>query len=101
MLSHFQAIIQGLRESGTFSSAIASAHSHSKKSFLSSVEGLQNKTSAVFPKSIAGESTSTQRRADSKASLATNRKILEFSDIFEMAVPPMSPPGLDDLHIGM
>lgn len=95
------AIIQGLRESGTFSSAIASAHSHSKKSFLSPVEGLQNKTSAVFPKSIAGESTSTQKRADSKASLATNRKILEFSDIFEMAVPPMSPPGLDDLHIGM
>ena len=80
---------------------IASAHSQSKKTFLSVVEGLQNKTSVVFLKSIAGESISTKRREDSKESLATNRKILELSHIFEKVVPPMSLPRLDDLHIQM
>lgn len=93
-------IIQGLRESGTFSSAIASAHSLSKESFLSSMGDLQNKTSSVLPNSILGGSTNAVNRAGSKESQAT-RRILEIADIFEKAVPPISPPApprMEDIH---
>ncbi|KAJ6835794.1 glycosyltransferase-like [Iris pallida] len=78
------AIIQGLRESGTFSSAIASAQSLSKDSFLSSMGDVHNNTSSVLTNTM------------NKESQATNRKILEIVDIFEKAVPPLSPPRLDD-----
>ncbi|KAJ6850873.1 glycosyltransferase-like [Iris pallida] len=92
-------IIQGLRESGTFSSAIASGHSLSKESFLSSMGDLQNKTSSVLPNSILGGSTNAVKRAGSKEFQAT-RRILEIADVFEKAVPPISPPAprLDDIH---
>lgn len=83
-------IIQGLRESGTFSSAIASAaQSRSKKPLLPSTGNI---TSSVH---------NSLETAGSKETHAANRKLLEFPDIFEKAVPPMSPPGPADFDMGM
>lgn len=74
-------IIQGLRESGIFSSAIANARTHSKKSNVS--DNFINKTMG------------TQGLENNLQLHATNRKVLGFFDIFEEAVPPLSPPKPD------
>ncbi|XP_008793104.3 glycosyltransferase-like At2g41451 [Phoenix dactylifera] len=91
------AIIQGLRESGVFSSAIASAQTLSKEKFLSSMEGIQNKNSSALPKLSTAASKNMTRGAGGKESYAAARKILETAVFTENAIPPISPPGLDDI----
>lgn len=89
----WQVIIQSLRESGVFSSVIASAlqEIYSKEEFLSSVESSNSSRT-----SISGVYSS--RKIGNKDSEATVRRILEFSDdyVHSMAVPPLSPPCSDD-----
>ena len=88
----FQVIIQGLKESGVFSSIIASApQSLSKKKFLASIE------------------SSNSSRADASRSLPSTRKIgthstarkalelaVDNTSSHEEAVPPLSPPTMDN-----
>lgn len=88
----FQAIIQGLRESGVFSSIITSAPtSLSKDKFFSSIE------SSNSSRAVASQSLPSRKIGRSRESKATARKALEISDIatYEVAVPPLSPPGMD------
>ncbi|XP_010917929.1 glycosyltransferase-like At2g41451 [Elaeis guineensis] len=92
------AIIQGLRESGVFSSAIASAQALSKDKSLP-MGDLQNKNSSTLPNLSIGASIATTRGAGGKESLAAARKILETIVFTENAIPPTSPPGLDDVQI--
>ncbi|KAJ9685508.1 hypothetical protein PVL29_017521 [Vitis rotundifolia] len=90
------AIIQGLRESGVFSSVIASAPTTlSKDKFLSTI-GSTNSSRAV-----ASESLPSRKFGRSKESQATARKALEIADAasHKAAVPPLSPPGMDDKHL--
>ncbi|KAJ4969605.1 hypothetical protein NE237_002704 [Protea cynaroides] len=90
------AIIKGLRESGAFSAVIASAQTTlSKEKFLSSVES-SNSTRSTGPKVISS------RKFGSKVeSQAMARKVLEIADTdsHREAVPPLSPPGMDDLDM--
>ncbi|XP_050383222.1 glycosyltransferase-like At2g41451 [Argentina anserina] len=88
-------IIQGLKESGVFSSLIASAAQAtlSKDQFLSSVESSNSSretTSGAITSRKIGKTIDSQ---------ATARKVLEFTgDTFNpLAVAPLPPPGLDDL----
>lgn len=85
-------IVQGLRESGVFTSVIASANSNlAKDKFLSSI-GSTNSTSA-------NDKVTVSRKIGKTESQATVRKVLVFADvaIHEAAVPPLSPPGVDDV----
>ncbi|KAK2386195.1 glycosyltransferase protein [Trifolium repens] len=83
-------IIQSLRESGVFSSVIASAPKISKEKFLHSIDS-SNSTRAV-----ASVSLPSRKIGRTKESQATVRKVLDFeTSVFqEVAVPPQSPPGL-------
>ena len=86
-------IIQGLRESGVFSSVIASVPTTiSKDNFLSSI------VSSNSSRAAASESLPSRRIGRSREHQATVRRVLEIeSDAFyEVAVPPLSPPGMDD-----
>ncbi|MFS7895223.1 putative Glycosyltransferase family 92 [Helianthus anomalus] len=80
-------IIQGLRESGTFSSLIVSAQNTSSRAELLSSVTHDNTSSKVF-----------QGKNDDKTTEAglTGRKVLEVSDIVLSAVPPLSPPTIND-----
>ncbi|MFS7895224.1 hypothetical protein Hanom_Chr00s002531g01701241 [Helianthus anomalus] len=80
-------IIQGLRESGTFSSLIVSAQTTSSRAELLSSVTHDNTSSKVF-----------QGKNDDKTTEAglTGRKVLEVSDIVLSAVPPLSPPTIND-----
>ena len=100
-ISHFflcsQAIIQGFRESGVFSSVVQSAQmTLSKDKFLLSVES-SNSSRVDKPGIISS------RKIGVKESQATARRILEIADKFsyDSAIPPLSPPVLDDFHIGI
>lgn len=92
-----QVIVQGLRESGVFSSVIASAAQTtlSKDQFLSSVE-----SSNSSRESTSGAITSRKigKIIDSQA---TARRVLGFTDdaSHPSAIPPLSPPGLDNFPI--
>ncbi|KAF5729294.1 Elongation defective 1 protein / ELD1 protein isoform 1 [Tripterygium wilfordii] len=82
-------IIQGLRESGVFSSVIASApKTLSKDNFLASVNG-SNSSRAVASKSLPS-------RKMGRNNQATTRKVLDIEVVAspEVAVPPLSPPGI-------
>ena len=90
-----QAIIRGLRESGVFISVVQSAQTIlSKDKFLSSVES-SNSSRVDKPGIISS------RKIGVKESQATSRRILEIPDKFssDSAIPPLSPPVLDDFHI--
>lgn len=92
----FQAIIQGLRESGIFSSIIASAPATlSKDKFLSSISGSNSS------RAVASESLPARRIGRSREYQATIRKVLDIESAayYETAVPPLSPPGIDDDHL--
>lgn len=92
------AIIQGLRESGVFNSVIASAPTTlTKDKFLSTIHS-SNSTGAVASGSLP--SRKIGRLGDSQ-SQATARKVLETEAIafHEEAVPPLSPPLVDDDHV--
>ncbi|KAI3967799.1 hypothetical protein MKX01_039191 [Papaver californicum] len=92
------AIIQGLRESGAFRSVMET--SLLKESLLSS----SNKTSNSSGDRIASsESTLSSRKMGTiRVSQATVRKVLQiasnitFASYAVAAIPPLSPPGLDD-----
>ncbi|GAB4832239.1 Glycosyltransferase-like KOBITO 1 [Ancistrocladus abbreviatus] len=87
-------IIQGLRESRVFSSVVASASETSTRDkFLASVQR-NNATRAVASVSLPS------RRSDRSAvSQAVARKLLEdtITAAHEAAVPPLSPPVMDDI----
>ncbi|GFP92430.1 glycosyltransferase-like kobito 1 [Phtheirospermum japonicum] len=90
-------IVQGLRESGVFASVITSAQgSISKDKFLASIES-SNSTRAA--ESVSLTSRKMGRNSESRS---TARKTLEadtHNDILhELAVPPLSPPLMDDDH---
>ncbi|KAK4480090.1 hypothetical protein RD792_013147 [Penstemon davidsonii] len=79
-------IIQSLKESGVFSSVIASAQtniSDSDKKNLMSSENV-NKSSNYNLRKIGED---------------RGRKVLEFSAVNSHAVPPQSLPGLNDIHL--
>ncbi|XP_072969002.1 glycosyltransferase-like KOBITO 1 [Typha angustifolia] len=85
-------IIQGLREFGVFSSAVASGQLLSKERTLSK-DNLQNGT---YAQPINGSLNSVERDS-TKDSQKSARKILEVARLTENAIPPLSPPGLEDL----
>nr|CAD1834451.1 unnamed protein product [Ananas comosus var. bracteatus] len=86
------AIVQGLRESGIFSSTIVSAQPLSRAKVLASNDNTRNRTRA----NPSGLSVNSVEKAGSKDSQAFARKILEVGATME-AVPPVSPPHLDEL----
>ncbi|KAF5469786.1 hypothetical protein F2P56_010347 [Juglans regia] len=99
------AIIQGLRDSGIFSSIIASAPTNlSKGKFLSSIGSSNSSRAAAsesFPSRRIGrgrEYQATVRIGRGREYQATVRKVLkiESASCYEAAVPPLSPPGMDD-----
>ncbi|URE38425.1 hypothetical protein MUK42_17024 [Musa troglodytarum] len=92
------AIVQALRESGVLSSAIAAAQVPSEEKLNSPNQNLQNKTSAL-PDLSVGASKKARTRGSENTSQATARKIMEVAGGTESAVPPLSPPGLDDLRM--
>lgn len=79
--------MQGLRESGTFTSLIASAQTSSlpEPEVLSSVNDAN-----ISSKAIEGSDTL------SKKTEMTGRKVLEASEVVLLAVPPLPPPTMDD-----
>lgn len=85
-----QVIIQGLRESGVFSSVIASAQKTlSKEKFLASIQS-SNSSSAA-----ASESLPSRKVVRSK-----DRKVLDIgAEFYEEAVPPLPPPGINYEHL--
>lgn len=96
----FQAIIQGLRESGVFSSIITSAPSIlSKDKFLTSI------SNGTSPRAVASESLPSRKVGRRKEYQATARRILHFeaNASHVAAIPPLSPPGMDDhiLHVAL
>ncbi|XP_050245605.1 glycosyltransferase-like At2g41451 [Quercus robur] len=90
-------IIQSLRESGVFSTTIASAMktSVSKESFLKSVES--SNSSRVLSSGVI----SSRKIGNSRETQTNGRKVLEITefDSHPLAIPPLSPPGLHDFHI--
>ncbi|CAA3002807.1 glycosyltransferase-like KOBITO 1 [Olea europaea subsp. europaea] len=84
------AIVEGLRESGVFSSVISSAQGTlSKDKFLASIDS-SNSSSAV-----ASQSHPSRKIGGNRESQATARKTLEMTTFHEAAVPPLSPPIID------
>ncbi|XP_073264411.1 glycosyltransferase-like KOBITO 1 isoform X2 [Populus alba] len=85
-------IIQGLRESGVFSSVIESAPTTlSRDKFLASVD------SSNSSRAVASESMLSRKTNKSRENQATARKVLGLETAaasHEAAVPPLSPPGL-------
>lgn len=92
-----QVIIQSLRESGVFSTTIASAMqtSVSKESFLKSVE------SSNSSRELSSGVISSRKIGNSRETQTNGRKVLEITefDSHPLAIPPLSPPGLPDFHI--
>ncbi|KAJ4711564.1 glycosyltransferase-like KOBITO 1 [Melia azedarach] len=88
-------IIQGLRESGVFSSVVSSAQTTlSKNKFLESIERSNSS------RAVASQSLSLRKVGGSKESQATVRKVLDVGcESHEEAVPPLSPPGINYDHI--
>ena len=87
----FQALIQGLRESGVFSSIIQSAPTTlSRDKFLASVD------SSNSSRIVSSESMQSRNTNNSRGNQATARKVLGLETTalsHEAAVPPLSPPG--------
>ncbi|XP_016444827.1 glycosyltransferase-like KOBITO 1 [Nicotiana tabacum] len=87
-------IVQGLRESGVFSSIVSSAQkSLSKDKFLASIE------SSNSSKAAASETLPSRKIGRNQHSQATRRILEESASHFEFheeAVPPRPPPGIDE-----
>lgn len=91
-----QAIVQGLRESGVFTSVIAAGQPSVNEKLLRMKTDAQSQN-VTRPGNLPSKQI---RSSDSKASA---RKLLQaaglaFRDMDVTAVPPLSPPGLDDVH---
>ncbi|GAV69401.1 Glyco_tranf_2_4 domain-containing protein [Cephalotus follicularis] len=85
-------IIQGLRESGVFSSLIASApETLSKDKFFASID------SSNSSRAVASHSLPSRKVGRGREPHVTARKTLDIEAIayHEEAVPPRSPPGMD------
>ncbi|KAJ7976712.1 Glycosyltransferase-like KOBITO 1 [Quillaja saponaria] len=86
-------IIQGLRESGVFSSIVAKAAQTtlSKDNFLKSIESSNSSTTTT------SNSISSRKIGIGGESQATARRVLEIGDdgYLPSAIPPLSPPSLD------
>lgn len=97
ILFHFtyQVIVQGLRESGVFTSVIQSAQTTlSKDKFLESID------SSNSSRTVASELDPSRKVGRSKEYQATLRKVLDIeAKSYEAAVPPLSPPGFNDDHL--
>ena len=96
VLLYLQVIIQGLRNSGIFSSVISSAvqNTLAKDQFLSSVES-SNSSRPIKSRVISSRKIGINRGGDSQAAA---RRVLEFLDDLSdlSAMPPLSPPSLDN-----
>lgn len=97
-------IVQGLKEAGVFSNALASGHavlkkSMSKEQFLSSVS-VSNRTNSSVAQAVENkDGDKNQAKLIEKVgegeTHAATRKLLETSIHTVMAVPPLAPPSLD------
>lgn len=91
-----QAIIQGLRESGVFSSVIESAEqaSLSKDKFLSSAK------SSNLTRTSTSTNSFNSRKIGKSDVQATVKTVLEFTDnlTHPLAIPPLSPPTFEDFQ---
>ncbi|XP_071909321.1 glycosyltransferase-like At2g41451 isoform X1 [Coffea arabica] len=86
-------IIQGLRESGIFTNVVVSAWSEdTKEKSLSSTKS-NNSSGNIGTKGISS------RRFGYKESQTTIRKVLNFAGNGSYAIPPQSPPNMDDMHL--
>lgn len=85
-----QVIIQGLRDSGLFGSVIQSAQTTPSKDVKSSNTSRVDKPGMI-----------SSRKIGVKETTATARRILEIPNetSYNSAIPPLSPPILDDLYI--
>lgn len=88
-------IVQGLRETGVFSSVIASAQTTLSKDKVVSIES-KNSSRKLESGEVSSRKIGTNRESQVIA-----RRVLESteSDIHPSAVPPLSPPGADDSHL--
>lgn len=88
-------IVQGLRETGVFSSVIASAQTTLSKDKVVSIES-KNSSRKLESGEVSSRKIGTNRESQVIA-----RRVLESteSDIHPSAVPPLSPPGTDDSHL--
>ncbi|XP_076887911.1 glycosyltransferase-like KOBITO 1 [Bidens hawaiensis] len=83
-------IIEGLKESGVFSSVIANANTTlSRDKFLASIESSNSSRTS----GARSPSPRKIRRNPENESQATVRKALEVTEFQQVAVPPLSPPG--------
>ncbi|KAF5737676.1 hypothetical protein HS088_TW13G00564 [Tripterygium wilfordii] len=90
-------IVQGLRESGVFSSVIESAllTTLSKENFLSSVESSNSSRATRF------RERTSRKIGDFEQSQVTARRVLQTDDnsyADASAVPPLSPPSVDEFY---
>lgn len=96
LLFYRQIIIQGLRNSGIFSSVISSAvhHKSAKDQVLSSVK-ISNSSRPIESGVISSRKVGIINKGDFQA---TARRVLEILDDHSdlSATPPLSPPSLDD-----
>lgn len=98
------AIIQGLKESGVFASAIVSARTPTVKSVRSPAGDLQSNSYAgpkTRIKGIQSFNISSVETSGDKGSQSASRRVLEVAQDpgFPAAVAPISPPGLDVLDL--
>ncbi|KDP26203.1 hypothetical protein JCGZ_22449 [Jatropha curcas] len=86
------AVVQALRESGVFVNAIAMAQTN-LTDFLNSNTSKKAKSGAI----------SSQKIGENGESQATARRVLQLSNdaSFPSAVPPQSPPGLEDTQLAI
>ena len=85
--------MQGLKESGTFSSLIESA----QRSTLEVEQLLSVKNNSTNTKAIDVSNILSKNRDKIKESAMTGRKVLEVSDFDLLAVPPLPPPTINDI----
>lgn len=86
-------IIQALRESGVFTSIIESTREALSKDQILSATDISNSSSAIKDHAIS----SSRKLGNRKESQATARKVFQISGTasHSLAVPPLSPPGID------
>lgn len=86
-------IMQGLKESGTFSSLIESV----QRSTLEAEQLLAVNNSSTSTKAIEGSDILSKNHEKIKESAMTGRKVLEVSNFDLLAVPPLPPPTTNDI----
>lgn len=92
----WQVIVQALRESGVFGSVIASANAS-----MSEEESLTSVPSRNSSRKHESGQFSSRKIGSDRLSQAKARRILgDMDGFFEpLAVPPLSPPGLDSVDL--